>query len=268
MINNYVIRFQIPKNNISLVQIFQRQYDLSQIYPHLKLRQSIIFINTSTFSPSTIILLDPLLDNNPRSIRDVTEKLSILNFKEFTPDTMVSSIVDDIVDFIAKHNVAILKPLYDCAGQGVIKVEYDGQNTTQNIDSIVKQHGYLMLQEYLPNIVDFGDKRVMFLDGEILGVINRKAKQGEFRVNMIMGGKSYKTSLTQKEQRLCIEVGKFLKDNDLFLVGIDIIDEKLIEINVTSPTGLVAIKNLYKIDVEKIIIDKIETKLKSCYSAG
>ena len=85
-----------------------------------------------------------------------------------------------------------------CAGQGVIKVEYDGQNTTQNIDSIVKQHGYLMLQEYLPNIVDFGDKRVMFLDGEILGVINRKAKQGEFRVNMIMGGKSYKTSLIFK----------------------------------------------------------------------
>ena len=209
-----------------------------------------------------------LILNNPRSIRDVTEKLSILNFKEFTPDTMVSSIADEIVDFIAKHNFAILKPLYDCAGQGVIKVEYDGQNTTQNIDSIVKQHGYLMLQEYLPNIVDFGDKRVMFLDGEILGVINRKAKQGEFRVNMIMGGKSYKTSLTQKEQRLCIEVGKFLKDNDLFLVGIDIIDEKLIEINVTSPTGLVAIKNLYKIDVEKIIIDKIETKLKSCYSAG
>ena len=209
-----------------------------------------------------------LILNDPRSIRDVTEKLSILNFKDYIPDTMVSSNTNEIKDFIEKHNVAILKPLYDCAGQGVIKIEYNTQNLEKAIEAIVKEQGYVMLQEYLPNIRDFGDKRVMFLDGEVLGVINRKAKQGEFRVNMIVGGKSYKTSLTIEEQKLCNEVGKFLKDKNLFLVGIDIIDEKLIEINVTSPTGLVAIKNLYGIDVGKIIVDKIETKVKSCYSAS
>lgn len=209
-----------------------------------------------------------LILNNPKSIRDVTEKLSILNFKDHIPDTMVSSNINEIKYFIEKYNVVILKPLYDCAGQGVIKIEYNAQNTENAIEAIVEEQGYVMLQEYLPNIRDFGDKRVMFLDGEVLGVINRKARQGEFRVNMIVGGKSYKTSLTQEEQKLCNEVGKFLKDKNLFLVGIDIIDEKLIEINVTSPTGLVAIKNLYGTDVEKIIVDKIETKLKNCYSAG
>jgi glutathione synthase len=209
-----------------------------------------------------------LILNDPRSIRDVTEKLSILNFKDYIPDTMVSSNANEIKDFIERHNVAILKPLYDCAGQGVIKIEYNTQNIEKAIEAIVEEQGYIMLQEYLPNIRDFGDKRVMFLDGEVLGVINRKAKPGEFRVNMIVGGKSYKTSLTQEEQKLCDEVGKFLKDKNLFLVGIDIIDEKLIEINVTSPTGLVAIKNLYGTDVGKIIVDKIETKVKSCYSAN
>lgn len=221
---------------------------------------------TTTYLIET--LKHTLILNNPKSIRDVTEKLSILNFKDHMPDTMVSSNVNEIKYFIEKHNVVILKPLYDCAGQGVIKIEYNAQNTENAIEAIVEEQGYVMLQEYLPNIRDFGDKRVMFLEGEVLGVINRKAKQGEFRVNMIVGGKSYKTSLTQEEQKLCNEVGKFLKDKNLLLVGIDIIDEKLIEINVTSPTGLVAIKNLYGTDVEKIIVDKIETKLKNCYSAG
>ncbi len=220
---------------------------------------------TTTYLIET--LKSTLILNDPRSIRDVTEKLSILNFENYIPATMVSSNTNEIKNFIEKHNVAILKPLYDCAGQGVIKIEYN-QNTEKSIEDIVEEQGYVMLQEYLPNIRDFGDKRVMFLYGEVLGVINRKAKQGEFRVNMIVGGKSYKTSLTQKEQKLCNEVGKFLKEKNLFLVGIDIIDEKLIEINVTSPTGLVAIKNLYGTDVGKIIVDKIETKLKSCYSAS
>lgn len=209
-----------------------------------------------------------LVLNNPKSIRDVTEKLSILNFKEFIPDTMVSSNIDEIKDFIKKHNVAILKPLYDCSGHGVMKIEYNTQNMQKSIKATVEEQGYVMLQEYLPSISYFGDKRVMFLDGEILGVINRKAKLGEFRVNMLVGGISYKTTLTSKEKKLCEKVGVFLKHNDLFLVGIDIIDEKLIEINVTSPTGLAKIRNLYGIDVGKIIVDKIETRLKSCYSAS
>ena len=216
---------------------------------------------TTTYLIET--LKETLILNNPNAIRDVTEKLSIMNFQEFIPDTAVYSDVLEIKNFILRHEIVILKPLYDCAGQGVVKLESNSQNLDDEIAFFVDKHGYVMLQEYLPEIKSFGDKRVIFVEGEVLGVINRRAKEGEFRVNMIVGGQSFKTSLTDKEARLCKQVGKFLKDKNLFLVGIDIIDEKLIEINVTSPTGLVAINNLYKLNVEKIIVDKIETKLKS-----
>ena len=221
---------------------------------------------------TTTYLLESLGDqilmlNNPKSIRNITEKLSILNFKEFIPETIVSATTSVILDFIIKHDMVVLKTLYECAGKNVIKIKYNNnQKLIQSIKDLTIKHGYLMLQEYLPNIIKFGDKRVIFLDGEILGIINRRPVNNEFRVNMTLGSTSYQSSLTPKEEIICQVISKFLKKEDLLLVGIDIIDEKLIEINVTSPTGLVAIQNLYNINVGKIIVDKIEKKLKSCYN--
>lgn len=208
-------------------------------------------------------LKNTLVINNPKSIRDVTEKLSILNFKDIIPDTIVSSNLVELKNYIDKHSEVILKPLYDCAGQGVIKLEKSNAGLDNILEAQLLKYGYLMVQVYLPNIKIAGDKRVIFVDGEPLGVINRKTEGEEFRVNMVNGGKPYKTSLSSNEKKLCDKVGKFLKEKNLFLVGIDIIDEKLIEINVTSPTGLIAINNLYDERIEKIIVDKIETKLKN-----
>ena len=145
----------------------------------------------------------------------------------------------------------------------MIKLEKSDINLDNILEVQLLKYGYLMAQVYLPNIKIVGDKRVILIDGEVVGVINRKVKGGEFRVNMVNGGKSYKTSLSSNEKELCDKVGKFLIDKDLFLVGIDIIDEKLIEINVTSPTGLIAVNNLYNQSIEKIIVDKIEIKLKN-----
>ena len=216
---------------------------------------------TTTYMLET--LKRPLILNEPQAIRNVAEKLSIVNFPKFIPETMITASNQEIKRFLAQYKIAILKPLYDCGGRGVIKLSHDSNNINEYVQRLLGKYGYVMLQEYLSDVVTLGDKRVLFMDGEIIGVINRKPQPGDFRVNMLMGGRSYSTSLTKKEKDICHYVGKFLKDRNLFLVGIDLIAEKLIEINVTSPTGFVAINKLYKQNIEKIIVDQIEIKIKN-----
>ena len=208
-------------------------------------------------------LKNTLILNHPTSIRNITEKLSIIMFSHYIPITAVYANIQEIKNFILKHQVVIIKPLYNCGGQGVTKILSNDPKLDYSIQSLVKKYQYIMIQKYLPEIVNFGDKRVILINGNILAVINRKVRNGEFKVNMIAGGQSFKSCLTNKEIILCQKVGILLKKENLFLCGIDIIDGHLIEINVTSPTGLVAINSLYKLHVEKIIVDQIETKIKN-----
>jgi glutathione synthase len=204
----------------------------------------------------------PLLLNHPRAVRDVSEKLTIINFPEFIPETIITASYDEVKSFLNKYKTAVLKSLYDCAGNGVVKLKHDDSGIDDYINQLLQDYGYIMLQKFLPIISSVGDKRVMFLDGEVIGAINRKPKDGDFRVNMVQGGQSYSTILTKQEHKVCNIVGEYLRHKGLFLVGIDLIDEKLIEINVTSPTGLVAINRFCHRRVEKIIVDKIEKIIK------
>lgn len=212
-------------------------------------------------------LKNTLILNHPTSIRNITEKLSIINFSNHIPVTAVYGNVQEIKEFILQYKTVIIKPLYDCAGRGVTKVTNTKHNLDYYIKSLVNKYQYIMLQKYLPEVVTFGDKRVILMNGDILAVINRKPQNSSFKVNIAAGGQSFQSYLTNKEIILCQEIGQFLKEENLFLVGIDIINGRLIEINVTSPTGLVALNNLYKLHVEKIIVDQIERKIKNWYNS-
>ncbi|WPX96108.1 glutathione synthase [Candidatus Bandiella euplotis] len=215
---------------------------------------------TTTYILET--LQKPLIINNPRAIRNVSEKLSIMNFQRLIPNTIVTENIGEIISFSHEHKTVIVKSLYNYGGEGVFKLEYVDENFQVTIKQLLKTYGYLMVQEYLPEIVSSGDKRVMLMDGEIIGAISRIPPSEEFRANMVLGGKGYPTTLTKTEKDICNAVGGFLKEENIFLAGIDLISEKLIEINVTSPTGLVVMNKLYNRTLEKIIVDKIENKLK------
>ena len=123
-------------------------------------------------------LKNTMVINNPRSVRNFTEKLSILYFENIIPKTVICSNIFEIKNFILENKNIIIKPLYNCGGEGVIQLHSHSKNLDIHIQSILKKYGYVMLQEYLSKIETYGDKRVVFVDGKVVGSINRKAKKG------------------------------------------------------------------------------------------
>ena len=215
---------------------------------------------TATYMLET--LRGPTIINDPQAIRNISEKLCIMNFPKLIPDTIVTNNHREIKNFLVRHNVAIAKSLYGFGGADVVKLTRDDKDIDAKINLLLEKYGHLMVQEFLSDVNTLGDKRVMIMEGEVIGAINRMPSPEDFRANLVLGGKAYSTTLTEKEIEICAIVGHFLKSKNLFLAGVDLIAEKLIEINVTSPTGLVAINNLHQQAIEKIIVDKIETKVK------
>ncbi|MBX3125186.1 MAG: glutathione synthase [Polyangiaceae bacterium] len=180
-----------------------------------------------------------LVINDPRGLRDANEKLLTFHFAEFMPDSLVTSSPARILDFVAQvGGRAVLKPLDGAGGSGVVALTTGDANTRALVDLLTREGKELALvQRFLPD-VRTGDKRVIMLDGEPLGAILRVPRDDDFRANIHVGGSVRPTELTPKETALVHAVGPRLREHGLYFVGLDLIAEHLIEVNVTSPTGI------------------------------
>jgi len=202
-----------------------------------------------------------LVVNNPFEVRNSPEKIFVTNFSHLMPKTLISRNIDTIKDFRRQFKDIIIKPLYGNGGQGIFHVLPEDENLNSILEMFFSQNKEpLMIQEYLKDVRN-GDKRIILLNGEVVGAINRIPKLGESRSNMHVGGKPVKTELTDRDKFICKEISPSLIKKGLYFVGIDIIGNYITEINVTSPTGIREIKNLESIAIEEMFWDFIEDKL-------
>jgi glutathione synthase len=204
---------------------------------------------------------DTLVVNDPRAVRDAPEKLFVLDFAQYMPPTMISRNLAEIREFHSRHGEIVVKPLHGKAGEGVFRIGRDGTNLTaltELFGSIWKEP--FIAQAFLPSVTE-GDKRIVLVDGEVAGAINRRPKSGEFRSNLAAGGTAEATELTEREREICAAIGPELKKRGLLFVGIDVIGGMMTEINVTSPTGIVAIDQFNGSDTPALIWDAIEAKV-------
>ena len=201
-----------------------------------------------------------LVVNNPRAVRDAPEKLFVMDFPELMPPTLISRDREEIQSFRARHGEVVMKPLYGNGGAAVFKIEQKDANFGSLFDlfSLTFREPWV-IQKFLP-AVSRGDKRIILVDGEPLGAVNRVPMGDDIRANMVRGGSALKTELTKRELEICGKVGPALKDRGLVFVGIDVIDGYLTEINVTSPTGLRSILQLTGDNLAAAIWNAIEAK--------
>lgn len=204
---------------------------------------------------------ETLVVNDPASVRNAPEKVWVLDFARFMPPTLVTRDLDEARAFLAEHGEIVVKPLHGNGGKAIFKIGPDGANLSSLIE--VFNTAYRephMVQAFLPSIAQ-GDKRIVLVDGEVAGAINRLPGEGEIRSNLAVGGKAAKTGLTPREEEICAALGPELRRRGLLFVGIDVIGgEWLTEINVTSPTGIVAIDRFNDTDTAALIWDAIERK--------
>jgi glutathione synthase len=202
-----------------------------------------------------------LVVNDPAEVRNAPEKLFVLRFPDLMPPTLVTKSLAEAMDFRARHGAIVVKPLYGNAGAAVFLIDrQDG-----NLPALVELFGSVwrepfMVQAFLPDVA-LGDKRIVLVDGEPTGAINRLPKQGEIRSNLAAGGSAQATVLTPREQEICARIGPELKARGLIFVGIDVIAGCLTEINVTSPTGLRAIDRFNGTNTPARIWDAIDARL-------
>ena len=203
-----------------------------------------------------------LVVNNPVSVRNAPEKVFVLDFAQFMPPTLVTRSLDDVRAFHHTHGEIVIKPLHGNAGSAVMHIGRDGKNLAALTDLFGEVwREPFMAQAFIPQ-VESGDKRIVLIDGEVAGAINRIPGAGEIRSNLAAGGRAEATHLTPGEQEICDAIGPELKRRGLLFVGIDVIGGKwLTEINVTSPTGIVALDALNGTDTPAMIWDAIEAKL-------
>jgi glutathione synthase len=208
------------------------------------------------------IQAETLVVNDPASVRNAPEKVWVLDFARFMPPTLITRSLSVTREFLAEHKEIVVKPLHGNGGKAVFKVGSDGTNLASLIE--VFNTAYRephMIQAFLPSVAE-GDKRIVFVDGEVIGAVNRIPGAGEIRSNLAVGGIAAKTGLTAREEEICAAIGPELKKRGLLFVGIDVIGgEWLTEINVTSPTGIVAIDTFNGTDTPARIWDVIEAKL-------
>ena len=203
-----------------------------------------------------------LVVNNPAEVRNAPEKLMVLDYPQLMPPTLISRDRDAIESFRAQHGDVVMKPLYGNGGTAVFKVALKDPNFGSLFDlfsSIMREPW--VIQRFLPKVVE-GDKRIILIDGEAAGAVNRVPPEGDIRSNMVRGGAAHPTDLSPRELEICRTIGPELKRRGLIFVGIDVIDGNLTEINVTSPTGLRAIKRLGGPDLAAQIWTVLEAKRK------
>ena len=201
-----------------------------------------------------------LVVNNPRYVRECPEKIFVTEFPQLMPPTLITRDKAEIEAFRAQHGDVVMKPLYGNGGAAVFKVSEKDPNFGSLFDlfSVTFREPWVV-QRFLPE-VKHGDKRIILVDGVALGAVNRVPAENDIRSNMVRGGAAETTMLTPREKEICDTIGPALKERGLLFVGIDVIDGNLTEINVTSPTGLRAIKRLGGPDLAASIWDAIEAK--------
>ena len=202
-----------------------------------------------------------LVLNDPRSIRDAPEKLYVTDFKDLTPPTLITRDKMAMDAFRASHGDVIIKPLYGNGGAGVFKIAKDDGNYNALIEMFTDgSNEPIVVQKFLPAVTK-GDKRIILIDGDPIGVINRVPKKGETRSNMHVGGKAEPTTMSTRDREICERIGPALSERGLVLLGIDVIGDYLTEINVTSPTGVQEVRNFGGADISAIFWDWAENKL-------
>ena len=205
---------------------------------------------------------ETLVVNNPVSVRNAPEKVFVLDFRHFMPPTLVTRSVEDVRSFMKKHGSVVVKPIHGNGGKAIFRVPEGGDNLSALFEVFnmtwPEPH---MVQPFLPEVAE-GDKRIVLVDGEVAGAINRRPGEGEFRSNLAVGGSAEKAELTAREEEICAALGPRLKELGLIFVGIDVIGGKwLTEINVTSPTEIVAIDRFNGTDTPGMIWNAIEARL-------
>ena len=205
---------------------------------------------------------ETLVVNNPVSVRNAPEKVLVLDYREFMPPTLVTRSVEEVRTFQRQHGSVVVKPIHGNGGKAIFRVPAEGDNLSALFEVFnqtwPEPH---MVQPFLPEVAE-GDKRIVLVDGEVAGAINRKPGEGEFRSNLAVGGSAEATTLSPREEEICAAMGPRLRELGLIFVGIDVIGGKwLTEINVTSPTGIVAIDRFNGTDTAGRIWDAIEGRL-------
>jgi glutathione synthase len=205
-----------------------------------------------TIHPQTLVV------NNPAEVRNAPEKLFVTGFEGVQPPTLITSDIEAIHDFRARHGDMVLKPLYGGGGSGVARLKADDPN----LDALLELHAMIgrepvIAQKFLPAVAQ-GDKRILLVDGEPVGAINRVPLEGQVRSNLRVGGRAEEVALTARDKELCATIGPELRRRGLLFVGIDVIGDYLTEINVTSPTGAQQLKRFTGIDATARLWDRIE----------
>jgi glutathione synthase len=198
--------------------------------------------------------------NNPAEVRNAPEKLLVTLYPDLMPATLISRDPETIIAFRQKYKDIIIKPLFGNGGAGVFRLQPNDQNLNSLLEMFFgASPESVMVQAYLPSVRD-GDKRVILVDGEAVGAVNRIPIEGEARSNFHAGGSAAKTELTDRDLEICAAIGPELRRRGLLFVGIDIIGGYITEINVTSPTGIREIQLLSGIDIAALTWDAIERK--------
>jgi glutathione synthase len=201
-----------------------------------------------------------LVVNEPSAVRNAPEKMLVMEFPDLMPPTLITRDLAEIKAFRAEHGDIVMKPLYGKGGEAVFHLGREDLNFGSLYDLFtVTFREQWVVQKFLPAVKN-GDKRIILVDGEFAGAVNRIPAPDDLRSNMVRGGTPIKTDLTDRERTICEVIGPPLRERGLLFAGIDVIDGYLTEINVTSPTGIRAVKNLGGPDIAVMIWDRIEAK--------
>jgi glutathione synthase len=205
---------------------------------------------------------ETLVVNDPVHVRNAPEKLFVTHFEGVMPPTLISSDRQEIVEFRKRHRDIIVKPLFGNGGAGVFHIADGDENLNALLELFTQLYREpVIVQRYIPEVRQ-GDKRIILIDGQAVGALNRVPAAGEARSNLHVGGTAVKAELTKRDREICEAIGPSLKRRGLVFVGIDVIGDYLTEINVTSPTGLQEINRFDNVRLEERIWDAIESRFK------
>jgi glutathione synthase len=207
--------------------------------------------------PTTLVVNDPV------AVRNAPEKLLVTHFPDLAPPTLITADKAEIAAFRAEHREIVMKPLFGNGGAGVFHVRPDDDNFNAMLETYAQRSREpIVVQRYLPAVRE-GDKRIILVEGEPVGAINRVPQAGEARSNMHVGGRAEKSALTPREREICAAIGPALRKQGLVFVGIDVIGDCLTEINVTSPTGIQEIDRFDGVNLAGLVWDAIEARRKA-----
>jgi len=256
--------FKLFPNKKTFFKKFKTQIIFLDDYDVVLVRQDPPF-NMSYIT--TTYLLEMVSDktlilNDPKSIRDNPEKLSMFNFENIIPPTLISKNIEQCFNFQKKYKKTIIKPLYSNGGEGISKLEGTNALLKKKILKLISRYKQpIVIQKYLKEIKE-GDRRIILIDGEYVGSVARIPKKGSVTANFHTGGTAKKVGLVKRDKKICTILKPFLKKKKLFFTGVDVIGNYLTEINITSPTGIQEINKLNGVKLEEFFWDKVEQKLR------